>query len=43
MPCIFRKNGYKVVIAGDRSHPEVKSVLSYLNNDGMVLRHFVLH
>ncbi len=29
--------GYKVVIAGDASHPEVKSVLSYLNDDGMVL------
>ncbi len=25
-----------VVIAGDRSHPEVKSVLSYLDNDGIV-------
>jgi 4-hydroxy-3-methylbut-2-enyl diphosphate reductase len=32
----LRKNGYKVVIAGDRLHPEVKSVLSYLDNDGIV-------
>ena len=32
------KNGYKVVIAGDKRHPEVKSVLSYLGNDGIVLR-----
>jgi 4-hydroxy-3-methylbut-2-enyl diphosphate reductase len=34
----LRKNGYKVVIAGDANHPEVKSVLSYLDNDGIVLR-----
>jgi (E)-4-hydroxy-3-methyl-but-2-enyl pyrophosphate reductase len=33
----LQKNGYKVVIAGDSRHPEVKSVLSYLNDDGMVL------
>ncbi len=32
----LRRNGYKVVIAGDRRHPEVKSVLSYLDNDGIV-------
>jgi 4-hydroxy-3-methylbut-2-en-1-yl diphosphate reductase len=32
----LRKNGYKVVIAGDEGHPEVKSVLSYLDGDGMV-------
>jgi 4-hydroxy-3-methylbut-2-en-1-yl diphosphate reductase len=30
--------GYKVVIVGDKNHPEVKSVLSYLNNDGIVLQ-----
>lgn len=34
----LRKHGYKVVIAGDKNHPEVKSVLSYLDNDGIVLR-----
>ena len=34
----LRKNGYRVVIAGDARHPEVKSVLSYLGNDGMVLQ-----
>jgi 4-hydroxy-3-methylbut-2-enyl diphosphate reductase len=33
----LRKKGYKVVIAGDASHPEVRSVLSYLDDDGMVL------
>ncbi len=33
----LKKNGYKVVIVGDKNHPEVKSVLSYLNNDGIVL------
>jgi (E)-4-hydroxy-3-methyl-but-2-enyl pyrophosphate reductase len=33
----LRKGGYKVVIAGDARHPEVRSVLSYLDNDGMVL------
>jgi 4-hydroxy-3-methylbut-2-enyl diphosphate reductase len=32
----LRRNGYKVVIAGDRKHPEVKSVLSYLDDDGIV-------
>jgi (E)-4-hydroxy-3-methyl-but-2-enyl pyrophosphate reductase len=35
----LQKNGYKVIIAGDAGHPEVKSVLSYLSNDGMVLNH----
>jgi len=34
----LRKNGYKVVIVGDANHPEVKSVLSYLDNDGIVLQ-----
>jgi (E)-4-hydroxy-3-methyl-but-2-enyl pyrophosphate reductase len=33
----LRRNGYRVVIAGDASHPEVKSVLSYLGDGGMVL------
>jgi (E)-4-hydroxy-3-methyl-but-2-enyl pyrophosphate reductase len=33
----LRKNGYKVVIAGDAKHPEVRSVLSYLDDDGIVL------
>jgi len=34
----LEKSGYQVVIVGDRNHPEVKSVLSYLNNDGIVLQ-----
>jgi 4-hydroxy-3-methylbut-2-enyl diphosphate reductase len=34
----LRKKGYKVVITGDQNHPEVKSVLSYLDNDGIVLQ-----
>jgi (E)-4-hydroxy-3-methyl-but-2-enyl pyrophosphate reductase len=34
----LKKNGYKVVIIGDKNHPEVKSVLSYLHNDGIVLQ-----
>jgi (E)-4-hydroxy-3-methyl-but-2-enyl pyrophosphate reductase len=34
----LKKEGYRVVIAGDENHPEVKSVLSYLDNDGIVLR-----
>jgi (E)-4-hydroxy-3-methyl-but-2-enyl pyrophosphate reductase len=34
----LRKNGYSVVIVGDKNHPEVKSVLSYLHNDGIVLQ-----
>jgi (E)-4-hydroxy-3-methyl-but-2-enyl pyrophosphate reductase len=33
----LQKNGYQVVIVGDESHPEVKSVLSYLPNGGIVL------
>jgi 4-hydroxy-3-methylbut-2-enyl diphosphate reductase len=33
----LHRNGYRVVIAGDASHPEVISVLSYLDDDGMVL------
>ncbi len=34
----LKKNGYKVVIVGDKNHPEAKSVLSYLDNDGIVLQ-----
>jgi len=34
----LKKNGYRVVIVGDKNHPEVKSVLSYLDNDGIVLQ-----
>jgi len=35
---LLKKNGYRVVIVGDKNHPEVKSVLSYLDNDGIVLQ-----
>jgi (E)-4-hydroxy-3-methyl-but-2-enyl pyrophosphate reductase len=35
---LLRQEGYKVVIVGDPEHPEVKSVLSYLDNDGIVLQ-----
>ena len=38
----LRKNGYVVVIIGDKDHPEVKSVLSYIDNDGIVLQNPVL-
>ena len=34
----LESNGYTVVIVGDKNHPEVKSVLSYLHNDGIVLQ-----
>jgi (E)-4-hydroxy-3-methyl-but-2-enyl pyrophosphate reductase len=34
----LKKQGYTVVIVGDERHPEVKSVLSYLDNDGIVLQ-----
>ena len=34
----LRKHGYQVVIIGDKNHPEVKSVLSYLDNDAIVLQ-----
>ena len=33
----LKKHGYQVVIIGDKNHPEVKSVLSYLDNDAIVL------
>ncbi|MCX8110575.1 MAG: 4-hydroxy-3-methylbut-2-enyl diphosphate reductase [Syntrophorhabdaceae bacterium] len=35
---MLKKMGYKVVIVGEATHPEVKSVLSYLDNDGIVLQ-----
>jgi (E)-4-hydroxy-3-methyl-but-2-enyl pyrophosphate reductase len=35
----LKKQGYTVVIVGDEKHPEVRSVLSYLGNDGIVLQH----
>ena len=35
---VLKKMGYTVVIVGDKNHPEVKSVLSYLDNDGIVLQ-----
>lgn len=35
----LKKQGYTVVIVGDEKHPEVKSVLSYLDNDGIVMQH----
>jgi 4-hydroxy-3-methylbut-2-enyl diphosphate reductase len=34
----LKKHGYQVVIIGDKNHAEVKSVLSYLDNDGIVLQ-----
>lgn len=33
----LKKEGYRVIIIGDPNHPEVQSVLSYLDNDGIVL------
>jgi (E)-4-hydroxy-3-methyl-but-2-enyl pyrophosphate reductase len=35
---LLRREGYRVVIVGDPVHPEVKSVLSYLDDDGIVLQ-----
>ncbi|HOV90180.1 MAG TPA: 4-hydroxy-3-methylbut-2-enyl diphosphate reductase [Syntrophorhabdaceae bacterium] len=35
---MLKKKGYRVVIVGEKEHPEVKSVLSYLDNDGIVLQ-----
>jgi (E)-4-hydroxy-3-methyl-but-2-enyl pyrophosphate reductase len=34
----LEEDGYTVVIVGDKNHPEVKSVLSYLHNGGIVLQ-----
>lgn len=36
----LRQEGYKVVIVGREDHPEVKSVLSYLDNDAIVLSQY---
>jgi (E)-4-hydroxy-3-methyl-but-2-enyl pyrophosphate reductase len=33
----LRREGYRVVLVGDQYHPEIKSVLSYLDNDAIVL------
>lgn len=35
---LLKKQGYTVVIVGDEAHPEVASVLSYLDNDGIVMQ-----
>ncbi|HVN25652.1 MAG TPA: 4-hydroxy-3-methylbut-2-enyl diphosphate reductase [Syntrophorhabdales bacterium] len=35
----LKRQGYTVVIVGDEKHPEVRSVLSYLDNDGIVMQH----
>lgn len=35
----LKKKGYKVIIVGDRNHQEVKSILSYIENDGIVIEH----
>lgn len=35
----LKKQGYTVVIVGDEKHPEVKSVLSYLDNGGIVMQY----
>lgn len=34
----LEKHGYTVVIVGDEAHPEVASVLSYLDNGGIVIQ-----
>jgi len=34
----LKKKGHIGVIVGDKNHPEVKSVLSYLDKDGIVLQ-----
>lgn len=33
----LKKNGYKVIIVGDKNHQEVRSILSYIENDGIVI------
>ena len=43
MRCISENTAIQVVIVGDKNHPEVKSVLSYLDNDGIVLQELVLY
>jgi len=34
---LLSKEGYQVVIVGDRDHPEVKSLLSYAGRDAVVV------
>jgi len=36
----LKNDGYKVIIYGDYNHPEIKSVLSFINNNGSVIQHF---
>jgi (E)-4-hydroxy-3-methyl-but-2-enyl pyrophosphate reductase len=32
------REGYKVVIAGDKNHPEIIGILGYINNDALVVK-----
>jgi (E)-4-hydroxy-3-methyl-but-2-enyl pyrophosphate reductase len=32
------REGYKVVIAGDKNHPEIAGILGYINNDALVVK-----
>lgn len=35
---LLRKNDYQIIIFGDEKHPEIKSLLSYENEDAIVLK-----
>jgi 4-hydroxy-3-methylbut-2-enyl diphosphate reductase len=32
------REGYRVVIAGDKNHPEITGILGYINNDALVVK-----
>lgn len=34
----LHREGYTVVIAGDRNHPEISGILGYINNEAMVVK-----
>lgn len=36
---LLRDEGYELLIVGDPQHPEVKAILGYVDNEGMVIDH----
>jgi 4-hydroxy-3-methylbut-2-enyl diphosphate reductase len=34
----LRRDGYTVVIAGDKDHPEIRGILGYINNEAIVVK-----
>ena len=38
LACNLKNNGYQIIIYGDKEHPEIKSLLSFINNNAMVIQ-----